>query len=161
MVTLTVHTQPIIDGNEETIERKVHVNDSVTLPCPATALPPPTRIWSYEGQKLENLGLSINVSFALFVVNHFLLQYRIDSNGSLILPVVELDYTGTYTCLVSNLAGDDSINYSLDVFEKPKIISEVPGTIDAVKGHTVEIPCKATGIPDPDRTWEKDGIRVQ
>uniref|UniRef100_A0A1I7X4J4 Ig-like domain-containing protein n=1 Tax=Heterorhabditis bacteriophora TaxID=37862 RepID=A0A1I7X4J4_HETBA len=86
-------------------------------------------------------------------------QYQINEKGELVLPSVQLDNTGHYTCLVSNLAGDDSITYSMEVHEKPLIISDTPGTIDVIKGLTLEIPCKAKGTPEPDRVWEKDGIQ--
>ncbi|CAI4229355.1 unnamed protein product [Auanema sp. JU1783] len=145
VISLTVHTTPIIDGSGQTILKTAHVNDTVVLPCPARAQPPPIRIWSYEGQDLSEYEV---------------IPHTVSEDGELILPSVQLDFGGHFTCLVSNLAGDDSVTYSLDVQEKPKIISETPGTIDVVKGLTLEIPCKAIGTPEPERTWEKDGIQI-
>ncbi|VDM60006.1 unnamed protein product [Angiostrongylus costaricensis] len=157
VVTLTVHTAPIIDGSGQasTISKIVLVNETVSLPCPAHAIPPPIRIWSYEGQNLEE--------------TYMLYEHEVD--GELILPSVQLDNTGHYTCLVSNLAGDDSITYSLEVtlsfsygnkvHEKPKIVSETPSTIDVILGLTLEIPCKARGTPEPERIWKKDGIQIR
>ncbi|KAJ1352355.1 hypothetical protein KIN20_008678 [Parelaphostrongylus tenuis] len=145
VVTLTVHTAPIIDGSGQTISKIVLVNETVSLPCPAHAVPPPIRIWSYEGQNLDEISM----------------PYEPQVNGELLLPSVQLDNTGHYTCLVSNLAGDDSITYSLEVHEKPKIISETSSTIDVILGYTLEIPCKARGTPEPERIWKKDGIQIR
>ncbi|KIH59141.1 immunoglobulin I-set domain protein, partial [Ancylostoma duodenale] len=144
VVTLTVHTAPIIDGSGQTVSKIVLVNETVSLPCPARAIPPPIRIWSYEGQNMDTIPI----------------HHEVTEEGELILPSVQLDNTGHYTCLVSNLAGDDSITYSLEVHEKPQIVSETPGTIDVVKGLTLEIPCKARGTPEPERIWKKDGIQI-
>ncbi|EYB86260.1 hypothetical protein Y032_0282g1275 [Ancylostoma ceylanicum] len=128
----------------ETVSKIVLVNETVSLPCPARAIPPPIRIWSYEGQNMDTIAI----------------HHEVTEEGELILPSVQLDNTGHYTCLVSNLAGDDSITYSLEVNEKPQIVSETPGTIDVVKGLTLEIPCKARGTPEPERIWKKDGIQI-
>ncbi|KHJ98443.1 immunoglobulin I-set domain protein [Oesophagostomum dentatum] len=171
VVTLTVHTAPIIDGSGQTVNKIALVNETVNLPCPARAVPPPIRMWSYEGQNMDTMPIS----------------HEVTEEGELILPSVQLDNTGHYTCLVSNLAGDDSITYSLEVsfaaftmfsgffvfkfefsskvlffqvHEKPQIVSETPGTIDVVKGLTLEIPCKARGTPEPERIWKKDGIQI-
>ena len=78
----------------------------------------------------------------------------------MILTNVQLENAGKYKCKVSNLAGYDYIIYQLEVQSPPKIISDVPGTIDVVLNHMVEIPCKAQGIPDPIVTWEKDDFQV-
>ncbi|PAV72711.1 hypothetical protein WR25_18698 isoform C [Diploscapter pachys] len=144
VVTLTIHTAPIIEGSGQTIHRMAHVNDTVTLPCPAFASPPPVRIWSYESQKIDSMPIPHDIS----------------TDGDLILQSVQLDAAGHYSCLVSNLAGDDSITYQLEVQEKPRVISETAQAFDVVKGMSLELPCKASGSPPPGKVWEKDGIRI-
>ncbi|KJH48753.1 immunoglobulin I-set domain protein [Dictyocaulus viviparus] len=92
---------------------------------------------------------------------HVLPLYESQVDGELILPFVQLENTGQYTCLVSNLAGDDSITYNLEVYEKPQIVSETLGTIDVIMGLTLEIPCKARGTPEPEKIWKKDDIQIR
>ncbi|VDL71886.1 unnamed protein product [Nippostrongylus brasiliensis] len=117
VVTLTVHTAPIIDGSGETINIAALLNETVTLPCPARAIPPPIRIWSYEGQSVATTTI----------------EHELTEDGDLILPAVQLDNTGHYICVVSNLAGDDSITYSLEVQEKPEMIHGAKSEIEVVR----------------------------
>ncbi|WKY14387.1 hypothetical protein Q1695_000159 [Nippostrongylus brasiliensis] len=144
VVTLTVHTAPIIDGSGETINIAALLNETVTLPCPARAIPPPIRIWSYEGQSVATTTI----------------EHELTEDGDLILPAVQLDNTGHYICVVSNLAGDDSITYSLEVQEKPEMIHGAKSEIEVVRDLVLEIPCKARGTPEPERIWKKDGIQI-
>ncbi|KAF1746889.1 hypothetical protein GCK72_023347 [Caenorhabditis remanei] len=139
-VTLTIHTTPTISA--ENSEKTALQNETVVLECPAQALPPPVRLWTYEGEKIDAL----------------LIPHTVREDGALVLHNVKLENTGVFSCQVSNLAGEDSLSYTLSVHEKPKIISEVPGFVDVVKGFTIEIPCRATGVPEVIRTWNKDGI---
>ncbi|CAI5454959.1 unnamed protein product [Caenorhabditis angaria] len=141
-VTLTVHTTPHIDVENQ--EKSVILNETIVLECPAQAHPPPVRIWTYEGEKIDTL----------------LIPHTIRSDGALVLEKMQVEHTGVFTCQVSNLAGEDSLVYTVNVLEKPKIISETPGTIDVVKGLMIEIPCRATGIPEVSRAWQKDGINI-
>ncbi|ULT80160.1 hypothetical protein L3Y34_010619 [Caenorhabditis briggsae] len=141
-VTLTIHTTPTISAENQ--EKTALQNETIVLECPAQALPPPVRVWTYEGEKIDSQ----------------LIPHTIREDGALVLQNVKLENTGVFSCQVSNLAGEDSLSYTLTVYEKPKIISEVPGFVDVVKGFTIEIPCRATGVPEVIRTWNKDGIEL-
>jgi len=63
-VSVTVHTAPIIDGSGVVKTVTSAVNDSVQLPCPARAYPPPERVWSYEGNRIFSDETSEAVSLA-------------------------------------------------------------------------------------------------
>ncbi|CAB3399927.1 unnamed protein product [Caenorhabditis bovis] len=141
-VSLTVHTAPQIELDNQ--EKVVLLNGTIVLECPAQALPPPERVWTYEGEKIDSQ----------------LIPHTIRDDGALVLHNMKLENTGMFTCHVSNLAGEDSLHYTVKVHEKPKIISEIPGTVDVVKGLTIEIPCRATGIPEVTRIWQKNGINL-
>ncbi|EGT58022.1 hypothetical protein CAEBREN_29713 [Caenorhabditis brenneri] len=141
-VSLTVHTTPTIQAENQ--EKVALQNESVVLECPAQALPPPVRTWTYEGEPIDPK----------------IIPHTLRPDGALVLHNVKLQNTGVFSCLVSNLAGEDSLSYTVNVYDKPKIISEVPGFVDVVKGFTIEIPCRATGVPEVIRTWNKDGIEL-
>ncbi|KAM3729106.1 Hemicentin-1 [Dirofilaria immitis] len=144
-ITLTVHTTPIIEGSDQVIT--TNVNQSVLLPCPARALPPPSRVWNYEGNRIYD------------GYNHGS-EMKQTHDGSLEITTPQMNHAGRYTCHVSNLAGEDHITYLLKIQEPPKIISDIPGTIVIVLGLTLEIPCRAVGTPEPTIAWEKDGFQI-
>ncbi|CAG9531886.1 unnamed protein product [Cercopithifilaria johnstoni] len=147
VITLTVHTAPIIEGSDQLKVLITNVNQSILLPCPARAFPLPSRIWSYENDRIYD-GYSHGS------------EIRYTHDGSLEIVTPQMNHAGRYTCHVSNLAGDDQITYLLKIHEPPKIISDIPGTIVIVLGLMLEIPCRAIGTPEPTISWEKDGFQV-
>ena len=144
-MSVTVHTAPVIDDVSKTLV--ANVNGTAILPCPARATPPPTRVWLYDGERIEVGSESDRIA-------------EVTSDGSLIIKSVRLDHEGTYECHVSNLAGEDSVAYNLKVQDPPRIISDVPGTVDVVLGVGLEIPCRSVGTPKPQVSWQKNGFEV-
>lgn len=50
-----MHERSLIIIKNLKIQLKIivaNVNETVILPCPARATPPPTRTWSYEGDRI-------------------------------------------------------------------------------------------------------------
>ncbi|GMT05475.1 hypothetical protein PENTCL1PPCAC_27649, partial [Pristionchus entomophagus] len=146
VVDVRIHIAPDIPGPEE-ILITANINTSLSLECPARAHPPPERIWTYEGVKIDPN-------------NFFGQKLEITENGTLNIPNALMNIAGHFMCHVSNLAGEDYISYDLRVNEPPKIISDTPGTIDVVMDMALEVPCKAIGTPDPTVQWEKDGFQI-
>ncbi|KAE9555394.1 hypothetical protein FO519_001406 [Halicephalobus sp. NKZ332] len=144
-MSVTVHTAPVIDDVSKTFV--FNVNETAVLPCPARATPLPTRVWLYDGERIEVSPETNGVA-------------EVTSDGSLIIKSVRLDHEGTYECHVSNLAGEDSVAYNFKVQDPPRIISDVPGTVDVVLGVGLEIPCRAVGTPKPQVSWQKNGFEV-
>uniref|UniRef100_A0A183D0C0 Ig-like domain-containing protein n=1 Tax=Gongylonema pulchrum TaxID=637853 RepID=A0A183D0C0_9BILA len=100
VVTLTVHTAPTIEGSGQLKVITTNVNTSVLLACPARAFPPPSRTWSYEGDRI----------YEGYVQGS---ELRQTPDGSLEITTPQMNHAGRYTCHVSNLAGDDHITYLL------------------------------------------------
>lgn len=46
------------------------------------------------------------------------------------------------------------------ISEPPRIISDIPGSIDVVLGMKLDIPCRAVGNPPPIISWQKDGFHI-
>uniref|UniRef100_A0A915CRG5 Ig-like domain-containing protein n=1 Tax=Ditylenchus dipsaci TaxID=166011 RepID=A0A915CRG5_9BILA len=85
---------------------------------------------------------------------------ELQENGSLVISRVQANHAGLYECHVSNLAGDDSITYSLNIQSPPTIISDASQTVmKAVVGSSLDILCKSIGSPEPIVTWEKDNLQ--
>lgn len=80
----------------------------------------------------------------------------------------DLIHTGVYKCHVSNLAGDDSISYSLKVHSLPQIITDPIEVIEGAKRRTIrsvveaplDIVCRAIGTPEPMTYWERDSLKI-
>uniref|UniRef100_A0A0N5BTT3 Hemicentin-1 n=1 Tax=Strongyloides papillosus TaxID=174720 RepID=A0A0N5BTT3_STREA len=146
-ISLNVHVAPTIQSELTTRNLTVIVNDTVDLPCSANANPPPKRNWKFEGigvyEGVVNGGTT-----------------SIEKNGSLVIDKVQLIHSGIYECHVSNIVGEDSIRYQLDVQEPPRIISSIPEKLEVVKGNSLELNCKAIGIPVPQVYWQKNGIPI-
>lgn len=62
-----------------------------------------------------------------------------------------------YQCVVRNRHGTAySIHSTLEIHDLPRFIAIPPNDIAALAGDTVWIPCKATGIPEPIISYQKD-----
>lgn len=60
--------------------------------------------------------------------------------------------SGTYTCVASNAAGEDTHTVSLTVHVLPTF-TELPGDVSLNRGEQLRLSCKATGVPLPKLTW--------
>nr|XP_037866817.1 obscurin isoform X8 [Bombyx mori] len=86
---------------------------------------------------------------------------RVDSGNThkLILKEVSAEYSGQYTCKVSNELGDDSCQATFTVNRKPRFTkSLVDMTVDA--GQTLKLDVEVEGSPEPKVRWFKDGKEV-
>ncbi|CAJ0582924.1 unnamed protein product, partial [Mesorhabditis spiculigera] len=147
-VDVMVHLMPKILGSDRHHFFEAKLNHSINLPCPADTNPPPNRVWEFDGERIldgdDFFGSSV----------------QINTDGSLFIGHVSPEHVGRFTCHVSNLAGDDKLEYDLKVTSPPKIVSDTPGVLDVIQGLTLEIPCQAQGKPQPTITWDKDGFQV-
>uniref|UniRef100_A0A0K0E047 Hemicentin-1 n=1 Tax=Strongyloides stercoralis TaxID=6248 RepID=A0A0K0E047_STRER len=146
-IVLNVHVAPTIESALTTRNLTVVVNDTFNLPCSANANPPPKRSWKFEGNGIYEGTINGGT-------------ISIHENGSLIIDKVQLMHSGIYECHVSNIVGEDSIRYQLDVQDPPRIISSIPDKLEVVKENNLELNCKAIGIPLPQTYWQKDGIPI-
>lgn len=98
-------------------------SDWLELRCPAVAHPPPEREWRWEGIRIDGTddgttarggGGDIGVAKPTAPAGQFV-HMGMSVNGSLIIQKVSPMHAGAYECHVSNMAGDDRIQYSLKV----------------------------------------------
>jgi hemicentin len=75
----------------------------------------------------------------------------IGNNSMLILEGIDASHGGTYTCIISNAAGNDSISTTLYV--APYIESPLDEQILTANGSNVDIICNAAGFPIPNVMW--------
>lgn len=72
-----------------------------------------------------------------------------DSDFNLI--AIDSSYGGSYTCTVSNAAGNDSASTTLYV--APYIVTPLENQTLTINGSNVIISCSATGFPIPSISW--------
>ncbi len=77
----------------------------------------------------------------------------------LLLPNVTASTGGMYTCVVSNLAGND--NASTSVFAAPYFVSQPRDVLVSV-GSSATLVCTAESFPNPDYQWQRrDGRPIR
>lgn len=135
------------------------------IPCPVVADPPAIMEWSKEGQPIHS-GWE---------------RFKVVDTG-LRIKETETEDTGYYNCKATNGYGSVSINFTLTVLSErkdkiqqnnlypnpqdpeagaePKFIhlnkmkqNKIPRPV----GSSIRFKCKATGVPQPEVRWLKDG----
>ena len=105
------------------------VGGTVTFTCSAQGGPDNTYQWQKDGEDLMN-----------------------ETDTTLTVSNISAMNGGSYTCVVSNAAGNDSATAVLYV--EPIIVTQ-PTDILTRNGTVVNFTCVAESFPDPEYTWEK------
>ncbi|XP_013171679.1 PREDICTED: hemicentin-1 [Papilio xuthus] len=139
---LIIKYPPTIRGNTQI--RKASKGQRVFLTCNADGVPKPDVRWYFKGHEIgKTSGLRIYT-------------------GNTLSMVVSFNDSGIYTCNAVNEVGSDTKTVKVVVDGPPFIEkSSVPKTTTAVVGDLVmNLPCLATGSPQPMITWAKDGVEI-
>ncbi|XP_009071332.1 PREDICTED: hemicentin-1-like, partial [Acanthisitta chloris] len=131
---LTVHIPPRIRSMDE--QYTVTEGSQAVLSCVADGIPTPTISW-----KKDNVLLTEAVG-----------KYRAVAGGDLVLDNVVPEDSGSYTCVATSAAGEDTHTLTLMVHVLPTF-TELPGDVALTKGEQLRLTCKASGIPVPKITW--------
>ncbi|KAM8933893.1 hemicentin-2 [Pelodytes ibericus] len=138
---------------------KTKVNSSLTLECESWAVPKPNIHWYKDGQLLESTGV-----------------VQILGEGQVVqIRPIRLSDSGRYTCVATNVAGEDERDFYVNVQVPP--VFHRPGTLSAalelslreddeeeltehrevVATNPITLYCDTNAIPPPTLTWYKDG----
>ncbi|KAM5147900.1 hemicentin-1 [Mantella aurantiaca] len=135
IVTLKVYVPPKIQRGPQII--RVQIKQSFEIACISQGIPPPRTTWLKDGKMLE-LGERFQ---------HFTIR----------VASAELSDAGLYTCIASNIVGQDSANVTIEV-QAPPTLSDLEPPYDKthqerLSSQQVAFPCPAKGNPKPVIKW--------
>ncbi|XP_066533975.1 hemicentin-1 [Hoplias malabaricus] len=124
---------------------KVQAEHSLDLPCVAQGVPQPSLTWLKD-------GTSLLLDEA---------RYSVSTDGTLTVQQVALTDEGVYTCVASNIAGQDEASIMLQVQVPPVVeVFEPPFNSplqERVANQRIAFPCPAKGLPQPVIKWFRNG----
>ncbi|KAK4311029.1 hypothetical protein Pmani_017444 [Petrolisthes manimaculis] len=133
---------PVIAGGREEVVTVVE-GENVTLHCLATGHPDPLVSWLKDSIGVR-LSERVDVSWG---------------GQSLMLMDARKEDTARYTCLATNIAGNHTKHYDLQVLQSPQLVEGVDEIV-AVAGEVVTLRCSFTGYPQPQISWYFEGSPV-
>ncbi|XP_073073009.1 hemicentin-1 isoform X4 [Manis javanica] len=146
---LSVLVPPRIVGENTLGDVKVKEKQNVTLTCEVTGNPLPEITWHKDGQLLQEDD-----------------THHIMSGGRFLKIInAQVSHTGRYTCLASNVAGDKSKSFSLNVLVSPTIAGVdsggSPEEVTVILNSPTSLVCEAYSYPPATITWFKNGTPLE
>ncbi|XP_067825529.1 hemicentin-1-like [Heptranchias perlo] len=162
---LKVFIPPLIVKDDEmaggfrATQVKTKVNTTLTLTCESWAVPTPAVRWYKDGQLLAG-------------TEHFQI---LDEGHVLQIKHTRVSDTGRYTCVATNVAGEDEkdfhvniqvppvfqkvygVNAAWEVIYREDEIEEIVEHREAIVNNPVSLYCETNAIPPPKLSWYKDG----
>ncbi|XP_019718321.1 hemicentin-1 isoform X1 [Hippocampus comes] len=133
--------RPRLDAESDVLTPQL--GSSVTLQCEAHGVPEPEVTWYKNGlQLVTGNGLQTD-------------RQQLEITG------VQVADGGTYTCKVSNVAGQVDRTFTLAVYVPPVLDEPLPEALNFTLGSHVSLRCEASGVPVPSITWLKDGTPIE
>ncbi|KYM76056.1 Protein sidekick [Atta colombica] len=111
---------------------------TVTLPCDANGVPPPTITWFRNAEPVDHLLGT---------------RYLMEEDGSLTIKKLSMDDSGMFQCLASNEAGESSSYTWLKAKTSGPIMENGPQNLTVLDGKDATLSCNAIAAPKPNVTW--------
>ncbi|XP_038613568.1 hemicentin-1 [Tachyglossus aculeatus] len=136
-------------------EVKIKVNNTLTLECEAYAIPTASLSWYKDGRPLKSDG---HIKIAV-------------SGQTLQIKEAQVSDTGRYSCVASNIAGEDELEFDVNIQVPPSFqklweignavdIKRNGETKDVIINNPISLYCETNAVPPPTLTWYKDGQAV-
>ncbi|XP_069465362.1 hemicentin-2 isoform X1 [Ambystoma mexicanum] len=123
---------------------KALLGQNLALPCVAQGDPMPTLRWYKDG-------------VAVFVGAD---EHLAGPDGSISAEDVQHSDSGRYRCVATNSAGQDALEFTLEVLEPPSFQDGADVLMEKLAHERVELACPAQGAPTPLIRWMKDGAAL-
>lgn len=153
VVDLKILVPPKLTGPDGTFSSdpdnpKVIINNTVTLTCPISPEtdPRPDLTWLKDGRRLRQSDLEDRI-------------FLTDNGLSLTITRAQLGDEARYQCVATNVAGEVTKNFELQVQVPPSIDGDASSPVNqtVIEGQPIYINCPVTGKPPPRVNWLKDG----
>ncbi|XP_023961842.2 hemicentin-2 isoform X1 [Chrysemys picta bellii] len=123
---------------------KVLVGHTLDLPCVAHGDPVPKLRWSKDGSPLR-------------VGDQDFLE---GPDGTINVLDVRVSDSGRYRCIAASSAGEDTIEFVVEVLEPPYLDDSADVLLERVLHENVTLPCPAKGMPKPAILWLKNSAEL-
>uniref|UniRef100_A0A7E4UTJ4 Hemicentin-1 n=1 Tax=Panagrellus redivivus TaxID=6233 RepID=A0A7E4UTJ4_PANRE len=134
-----------IDRDGVALNQRLPAGQTLTLFCDVKGKPLPKISW-YANDTLIDAAASERI--------------KIGTGGEYIeITNIALVDHGIYRCLAENAAGNDTLDYKVEVDQKPSIVNS--GTFQTHEGKVATLTCNVTGEPAPKITWLRNGMRLE
>ncbi|XP_067662288.1 hemicentin-1-like isoform X1 [Haliotis asinina] len=135
---------PQINRTNTVTDPNVIANSTAVISCPVTGNPQPEILW-YRNNVL--LDARSNPRYEILASGRQLRIYR-----------TQIKDAGQYTCASRNRAGEENINFNLDVWVAPTINTQGSNfEPKVIVNSTIDLDCPAEGNPLPAIRWFRDG----
>ncbi|XP_072421818.1 hemicentin-1-like isoform X1 [Chiloscyllium punctatum] len=142
---MQVYVPPRIEGRlHHPLKTKAIVGHSLTLTCSSSGYPPPVLSWLKDGVSLTDSDR---------------IQLMGEGKTLKIENVRESD-AGTYTCMATSAAGEEHLQYTVDILVPPQLLIEESSHVTVTIDNPLELACKVTGNPPPKITWLRNNIML-
>nr|XP_018668081.2 hemicentin-1 [Ciona intestinalis] len=139
---VSVNVPPTISG-PPLVNLTSTLGNPVTLDCDVYAVPTATITWMKDGRIVQSNN-----------------RVTILSGGtSLQISESAVHDTGSYSCHVTNVAGNAKKQQNLVVHVPPSLVTSQTN-VEVVRGEDAALECLATGIPHPTVAWYRNGALV-
>uniref|UniRef100_A0A668RK69 Ig-like domain-containing protein n=1 Tax=Oreochromis aureus TaxID=47969 RepID=A0A668RK69_OREAU len=130
---------------------KPTARNTVELKCKAEGRPMPVISWILAN-RTQVMGQNTEKGRA-----------SVSAVGTLVIKDVSVYDRGHYKCIASNPAGADTATVRLQVVAAPPgIMEEKRQQLQAILGHSLQLPCTGHGTPQPSVHWVlHDGSMIQ
>ncbi|XP_078326030.1 contactin-5-like isoform X2 [Crassostrea virginica] len=136
---LTIQAPPIFTSTPQNIS--VVMGGTANFSCSAESHPASTLTWQFNGTKLLPDGVYVS------------------TDNSIQIGLVSWQHTGTYTCVASNVVGQEKVSAKLSIQVPPRV-RYIQGDLIVIRNRATTLTCKADGIPTPRISWFRRGSEI-
>ncbi|CAI2730960.1 unnamed protein product [Schistosoma spindalis] len=127
------------------VDKTVHEGDKVVMECIPPIGLPEVKVYWLKNNHLISAQNGVKPKNNITVINEFKSNIEISIDGSLHINPVTIKDSGTYTCVASNIAGEQvSPSAYLMVKSRTRFL-ETPVDIRVKKGRDIKLKCKVEG----------------